>query len=125
LSGALALGKRGVTCIPRQPLSFAPSSTSLCFLRALSGSTGWQWPVSWSTLGSLQLVGCVSGCQGGIRGGYSPNSPTRDVELRGVALAARPWPEPDLLPCLFVVGRFTTSHYPRMSVSHCGVKAQR
>jgi hypothetical protein len=63
LSGALALGKRGVTCIPRQPLSFAPSSTSLCFLRALSGSTGWQWPVSWSTLGSLQLVGCVSGAK--------------------------------------------------------------
>jgi hypothetical protein len=48
-----------VTCIPKQPLSFAPSSTSLCFLRALSGSTGWRWPVSWSTLGSLQLVGLL------------------------------------------------------------------
>lgn len=67
-SGELVLGNRGVTCIPRQPLSLAPSSTSRCFLRALSGSTGWRWPVSWSTLGSLQLWGVLVGVKGSNRG---------------------------------------------------------
>lgn len=89
------------------------------------GPVWFHWMAMASVLvdiGQFAAGGGVSGCQGGIRGGYSPDCPTRDVEFGGVALAARPWPESDLLPRLFIVGRFTIAHYPRMSVSHCGAK---
>ena len=58
-SGVRVLGNSGVSCMPRQPMCLAPSSTSRYFRNDRSGSTWWRWPVSWSTLGNLQLEGGV------------------------------------------------------------------